>query len=126
MSVLGLYFLWINCDIAVLLLVCVYQLDHTHIDKVIPRKELLRYLLNYLICHKRSAVSNYYKRSQHPASVAANVKAFCGIEVLRTVKVYADMGMDLARSPHRPKRVSKMFSLLNIADKPAVDEHPCA
>src|SRR5918994_4933213 len=101
MSVLGLYFLWINCDIAVLILVGGYQLDHTHIDEVIPRKELLRYLLNYLVCHKRPAVSNYYKRSQHPASVAANVKALCGMAVLRTGKVYTDMRRDLARSPHR-------------------------
>src|SRR5215212_7001530 len=36
------------------------------------------------------------------------------------------MGMDLARPPHRPKRVGKVFSLLNVAYKPAVDEYPCA
>src|ERR671915_126851 len=96
MSMKGFYFLWINCDIAVLLLICVYQLDHTHIDEIIPRKELFRYLFNYLVCYKWPAVSNDYKGSKYPASVAANVKTLCGIRNLRTVKIDADMGMDLA------------------------------
>src|SRR3712207_7289073 len=35
------------------------------------------------------------------------------------------MRMDLARSSHRPKRVGKVFPLLNIANKPAINEYPC-